>query len=124
MKVHVIQAIKLCRFWKQNEAGTPVPNLCREHGMRNATFYKWRSKFGGMDASLMKSSRPRLLGRPLKKYPIKRGGFSGKAIPKTIDGTKVGIVSVKPISEFLVLYFLSAKPVIATKPNYRLKTKK
>ena len=39
---------------KQNEAGTPVPELCREHGMSNATFYKWRSKFGGMDASLMK----------------------------------------------------------------------
>lgn len=39
---------------KQNEAGTPVSELCREHGMSNATFYKWRSKFGGMDASLMK----------------------------------------------------------------------
>ncbi len=39
---------------KQAEAGTPVPELCREHGMSSATFYKWRSKFGGMDASLMK----------------------------------------------------------------------
>tara|TARA_R110002074_G_scaffold145034_1_gene293186 strand:- start:55817 stop:56041 length:225 start_codon:yes stop_codon:yes gene_type:complete len=39
---------------KQNEASTPVPELCREHGMSNATFYKWRSKFGGMNASLMK----------------------------------------------------------------------
>ncbi len=39
---------------KQNGAGTPAPELCREHGMSNATFYKWRSKFGGMDASLMK----------------------------------------------------------------------
>ena len=39
---------------KQAEAGTPVPELCREHGMSDATFYKWRSKFGGMDASLMK----------------------------------------------------------------------
>ena len=39
---------------KQAEAGTSVPELCREHGMSDATFYKWRSKFGGMDASLMK----------------------------------------------------------------------
>ena len=39
---------------KQAEAGTPVSELCREHGMSDATFYKWRSKFGGMDASLMK----------------------------------------------------------------------
>lgn len=38
---------------KQAEAGTPVPDLCREHGISNATFYKWRAKFGGMDASLM-----------------------------------------------------------------------
>jgi len=39
---------------KQAEAGTPVPVLCREHGMSNAAFYKWRAKFGGMDASMMK----------------------------------------------------------------------
>ena len=39
---------------KQNEAGTRVPNLCREHGISSASVYKWRAKFGGMDASLMK----------------------------------------------------------------------
>ena len=39
---------------KHNEAGTPVSELCREHGMSDATFYKWRAKYGGMDASLMK----------------------------------------------------------------------
>jgi len=39
---------------KQAESGNPIPALCREHGMSNATFYKWRSKFGGMDASMMK----------------------------------------------------------------------
>ena len=38
---------------KQAQAGTPVPELCREHGISSATFYKWRSKFGGMDASMM-----------------------------------------------------------------------
>jgi len=37
----------------QAEAGAPVPELCREHGMSSATFYKWRSKYAGMDASLM-----------------------------------------------------------------------
>ncbi|KOB12693.1 transposase, partial [Xanthomonas arboricola] len=37
---------------KQSEARKPVPQLCREHGISSATFYKWRSKFGGMDASL------------------------------------------------------------------------
>ncbi len=38
---------------KQAEAGAPVPGLCREHGISSATFYKWRSKFGGMDASML-----------------------------------------------------------------------
>lgn len=38
---------------KQAEGGSPVPELGREHSISNATFYKWRSKFGGMDASLM-----------------------------------------------------------------------
>lgn len=38
---------------KQAEAGAPAPELCREHGMSSATFYKWRAKYGGMDASLM-----------------------------------------------------------------------
>jgi len=53
---------------KQSEAGAKVADLCREHGMSEATFYKWRSKFGGMDASLMK--RMKELdeeNRPLKK---------------------------------------------------------
>ena len=31
----------------------PVPELCREHGMSTASFYKWRSKYGGMDASMI-----------------------------------------------------------------------
>ena len=38
---------------KRAEAGLSVPELCRELGISSATFYKWRAKFGGMDASLM-----------------------------------------------------------------------
>ena len=38
---------------KQAENGVPVPELCREHGMSSASFYQWRAKFGGMDASMM-----------------------------------------------------------------------
>ena len=34
---------------KQAEAVTPVPGMCREHGISSATFYKWRSKFGSME---------------------------------------------------------------------------
>ena len=38
---------------RQAESGVPVSELCREHGMSNASFYKWRAKFGGMDASMV-----------------------------------------------------------------------
>lgn len=37
----------------QAEKGAPVADLCREHGMSSASFYKWRAKYGGMDASLI-----------------------------------------------------------------------
>lgn len=38
---------------KQAEGGTPVPQICREHVISSATFYKWRAKYGGMDVSMM-----------------------------------------------------------------------
>jgi putative transposase len=38
---------------KQAQAGSPIPELCCEHGMSSASFYKWRSKYSGMDTSLM-----------------------------------------------------------------------
>jgi putative transposase len=38
---------------KRAEVGEAVPELCRENGISTATFYKWRSKYGGMDRSMM-----------------------------------------------------------------------
>lgn len=38
---------------RQAEGGVPVPELCREHGMSTASFYKWWAKCGGMDASMI-----------------------------------------------------------------------
>ena len=38
-------------FIKEAEAGMPVAALCRKHGFSDASFYKWRAKFGGMDVS-------------------------------------------------------------------------
>jgi len=53
MKTSKFSDSQIMAILKQAEAGTPVPALCREHGMSSATFYKWRSKFGGMDVSMM-----------------------------------------------------------------------
>lgn len=36
---------------KEGEAGRPVAEICREHGIRNATYYQWKSKYSGMEAS-------------------------------------------------------------------------
>jgi putative transposase len=36
---------------KEHQAGMPVADLCRKHGISDATLYTWRSKYGGMDVS-------------------------------------------------------------------------
>lgn len=53
MKTSRFTDSQIIAILKQAEAGPPIPELCRELGMSTATFYKWRAKFGGMDASLM-----------------------------------------------------------------------
>jgi putative transposase len=72
---------------KQNETGTPVSELCREHGMSDATFYKWRAKYGGMDASLMKRMKEledenrrlkKMYAEEKLKSEIRKEAFEGK----------------------------------------------
>ena len=53
MKTSRFSDSQILTILKQAEDGIPVAELCREHGMSDATFYKWRAKYGGMDASLM-----------------------------------------------------------------------
>jgi putative transposase len=36
---------------KEQEAGVPVADLCRKHGVSNASIYKWKARYGGMDVS-------------------------------------------------------------------------
>lgn len=57
MKTSRFSDSQIIAILKQAEAGSPAPELCREHGISTATFYKWRTKFGGMDASLMSRLR-------------------------------------------------------------------
>ena len=53
MKKSKFSDSQILSILKQNESGQIVPELCREHGISNATFYKWRAKYGGMDVSMM-----------------------------------------------------------------------
>ncbi len=53
MKKSRFSESQIIAILKQADAGAPVPELCREHGMSSALFYRWRSKYGGMDASMI-----------------------------------------------------------------------
>lgn len=53
MKKSRFSEAQIMAVLRHAEGGVPVPELCREHGISTASFYKWRAKYGGMDASMM-----------------------------------------------------------------------
>ena len=53
MKIGRFNEPQILGILKQAESGIPVSELCREHGMSSASFYKWRAKYGGLDASMI-----------------------------------------------------------------------
>ena len=53
MKTSRYTEAQIIAILRQAEGGLPVSELCREHGMSDASFYKWRDKYGGMDASMV-----------------------------------------------------------------------
>ena len=54
MRTSKFSESQIVAILKQQEGGLKVADICREHGISAATFYKWRSKYGGMDASMLK----------------------------------------------------------------------
>ena len=54
---------------RQAAGGVPVTELCHEHQMSNASFNKWRAKFGGMDASMIRQMNA-LKGEPTPKAAV------------------------------------------------------
>jgi len=53
MKMTRFSEPQILAILRQAEGGVPVGELCHEHGMSTASFYKWRAKYGGMDASMI-----------------------------------------------------------------------
>ena len=53
MKTSRYTEAQIIAILRQAEGGVPVSELCREHGMSDASFYKWRAKCGGMDTSMV-----------------------------------------------------------------------
>ena len=54
MKKSKFSESQIFNILKETESGATVVDICRKHGIGNATFYKWRAKYGGMDVSLMR----------------------------------------------------------------------
>ena len=51
MKLSRFSEEQIIAVLKEQEAGMPTAEVCRRHGISSATFYKWKSKFGGLDVS-------------------------------------------------------------------------
>ena len=45
---------QIVKILKEAEAGVPVADLCRKYGFSSSTFYKWKAKYGGMDAPALR----------------------------------------------------------------------
>jgi putative transposase len=45
---------RIIKILKEHDAGRDTKDICREHGISRATFYNWKKKYGGMDASQLK----------------------------------------------------------------------
>ena len=54
MKKSRFSETQIVGILKEGEAGRVVKEICREHGISNATYYSWKSKYGGMEASDLK----------------------------------------------------------------------
>lgn len=54
MKTSRFNETQIITILKQGEAGLKVKDLCREHGISDATYYNWKAKYGGLEASDLK----------------------------------------------------------------------
>lgn len=54
MKKSKFSEHQIVKFLKEAEAGVPVTELSRQYGFSKSAFYKWKAKYGGMDASALK----------------------------------------------------------------------
>ena len=57
MKKSKFTESQIIKIINEADAGVPVPDVCRQHGISTSTFYKWRAKYSGLDASQLKRLR-------------------------------------------------------------------
>lgn len=66
MKKSTFSESQIIKILKQQESGASVTDICREHGISQGTFYGWKSKYSGMDASQLKQMKD--MERELAQY--------------------------------------------------------
>jgi len=57
---------QIIKVLKEHQAGIPIVELCRKHGISDATFYTWRSKYAGMEVSDARKLKALERGRPMR----------------------------------------------------------
>lgn len=66
MKKSKFSETQIIKILKQQESGESVTDICREHGISQDTFYGWKSKYSGMEASQLKQMKD--MERELAQY--------------------------------------------------------
>ena len=57
MKKSRFSETQIINILNQAKSGVPVDDICREHGIGKSTYYKWKSKYSGIEASELKRMR-------------------------------------------------------------------
>ena len=87
MKQSRFTEAQIIEMLKEQEAGTPTAEVCRRHGISAATFYKYKARFGGMDAS--EAQRLKVLeGENAKLKKLRAEAMLELAIPKDVASRK------------------------------------
>ena len=75
MKTGRFSESQIIGILKQQEAGMKTADICREHGISQATFYNWKAKYGGLDVSQLRRLKelgisPQSVGLPRRDAPL------------------------------------------------------
>ena len=108
-------------FLKQAEAGLPVKELCRKNGFSDATFYKWRARFGGMEA-IHSANHIKQSGHPSRWpncFSCSKSGIRFPCEGKTVAGGRTDNASMRRLAVAGVVLIFLAAVVIALKVEFR-----
>ena len=81
---------------KEHEAGAKVDDICRRHAISSATFYTWRKKYGGMEASDAKRLRELEADRAIEA-PLVRAQWRGPKLKRIVVDPMLDMSAMKEL---------------------------